>query len=75
MSSVDISTKENLADLVNIGEQLLKKPVSRVNLETGIYEPVGNGEGTNEDALKRFATILSDERRLRELRSPSVKSP
>ncbi|CAL9129901.1 unnamed protein product [Musa textilis] len=75
VSSVDISTKENLADLVNVGEQLLKKPVSRVNLETGIYEPVGNGEGTNEDALRRFARILSDERRLRELRTPSVKSP
>ncbi|RRT63818.1 hypothetical protein B296_00009199 [Ensete ventricosum] len=29
VSSVDISTKENLADLVNVGEQLLKKPVSR----------------------------------------------
>lgn len=40
-------------DLVKRGEQLLKKPVSRVNLERGVFEPVGNGEGTNEDALRR----------------------
>ncbi|KAJ0984737.1 hypothetical protein J5N97_003093 [Dioscorea zingiberensis] len=75
LSSVDVSTKENLAHLVKVGEQLLKKPVSRVNLETGVFEPVGNREGTNEQALKRFAEMLSDERRLRELRSPHVKSP
>ncbi|WOK92205.1 patatin-like protein 2 [Canna indica] len=75
ISSVDVSTKENLEDLVHVGEQLLKKPVSRVNLETGIYEPVGNGEGTNGDALRRFAKILSKERRFRELRSPNVESP
>ncbi|XP_039145324.1 patatin-like protein 2 [Dioscorea cayenensis subsp. rotundata] len=75
VSSVDVSTKENLADLVKVGEQLLKKPVSRVNLETGVFEPVGNGEGSNEEALKRFAKILSEERRLREMRSPHVKSP
>ncbi|XP_065049973.1 patatin-like protein 2 [Musa acuminata AAA Group] len=71
VSSADISTKENLDDLVTVGERLLKKPVSRVNLETGVFEPVGNGEGTNEDALRRFARLLSDERRLRKLRSPA----
>ncbi|XXG61066.1 hypothetical protein AAC387_Pa04g2813 [Persea americana] len=63
-SKVDISTEENLLDLVRIGENLLKKPVSRVNLETGMSEKV-SGEGTNEDALVRFAKMLSDERRLR----------
>lgn len=41
-----------MENLVKIGEGLLKKPVSRVNLETGIYEPVEN-EGTNEEALKK----------------------
>ncbi|CAL9061511.1 unnamed protein product [Musa banksii] len=71
VSSADISTEENLDDLVSVGERLLKKPVSRVNLETGVFEPVGNGEGTNEDALRRFARLLSDERRLRKLRSPA----
>ncbi|XP_073103425.1 patatin-like protein 2 isoform X1 [Elaeis guineensis] len=75
ISSVDVSTKDNLEDLVKRGKQLLKKPVSRVNLETGVFEPVGNGEGTNEDALRRFAKLLSQERRLRESRSPHVKVP
>nr|GMD94544.1 patatin-like protein 2 [Ipomoea batatas] len=51
-SSVDVSTKENLEKLVEIGEKLLKKPVSRVNLETGVSEPIAHS-GTNEDALKR----------------------
>jgi hypothetical protein len=51
--------------LIRIGRELLKKPVSRVNIDTGMYEAV-NGEGTNEEALARFAKILSDERRLRQ---------
>ncbi|XP_038978719.1 patatin-like protein 2 [Phoenix dactylifera] len=75
VSSVDVSTKDNLQDLVKRGEQLLKKPVSRVNLETGVFETVGNGEGTNKDALRRFAKLLSHERGLRESRSPHVKMP
>lgn len=41
---------------MSVGERLLKKPVSRVNLETGVFEPVGNGEGTNEDALRRWGS-------------------
>lgn len=36
----------------------------RVNLETGMSEEV-KGEGNNENALIRFARLLSDERRLR----------
>ncbi|XP_038974240.1 patatin-like protein 3 isoform X1 [Phoenix dactylifera] len=75
VSSIDVSTKDNLQDLVKRGDQLLKKPVSRVNLETGAFETVGNGEGTNEDALKRSAKLLSHERRLHESRSPHVKTP
>ncbi|XP_078444477.1 patatin-like protein 2 [Wolffia australiana] len=72
-SSVDIATKENLENLVKIGEKLLKKPVSRVNLRTGICEPISNQEITNEEALRRVARVLSDERALRELRSPHTK--
>lgn len=53
MSSVDVSTKENLGNLVKVGEQLLENPVTRLNLDTGRYEPVENG-GTNEAALKRW---------------------
>ncbi|CAN4092741.1 unnamed protein product [Withania somnifera] len=68
-ASMDVATKENLERLVEIGENLLKKPLSRVNLETGLTEPIPE-EGTNEEALKRFATLLVNERRLRESRSP-----
>lgn len=63
-SSVDITTKENMETLIGIGKDLLKKPVARVNIDTGIYETVA-GEGTNEEALARFAEILSEERTLR----------
>ncbi|TMW93654.1 hypothetical protein EJD97_011345 [Solanum chilense] len=52
-ASVDVATKENLERLVEIGENLLKKPLSRVNLETGLSEPIPEG-GTNEEALKRY---------------------
>ncbi|KAI4388606.1 hypothetical protein MLD38_000919 [Melastoma candidum] len=70
LSSVDVATKENLDNLVKAGEALLKKPVTRVNLETGINEPCTKYE-TNEDALKRFARMLSQERHLRHLKSPN----
>lgn len=70
-ASVDNSTTENLKELVKIGEKLLEKSVSRVNLETGSFEKV-NGEGTNSDALIRFAKELSDERKLRVKRSSLV---
>ncbi|KAL8128147.1 hypothetical protein AgCh_014926 [Apium graveolens] len=68
-ASTDICTKENLERLLEIGENLLKKPVSRINLHNGDHEPVKNGR-TNEEELKRFAKLLSEERRLRELKSP-----
>lgn len=67
-SSLDIATKANLENLVEIGERILKKPVSKVNLETGEFEPAN--QGTNEEALKRFAKILSQEKLLRLARSP-----
>lgn len=38
---------------MEIGGNLLKKPVSRVNLETGLSEPAKCG-GTNEEALKKY---------------------
>lgn len=69
LSSVDKATTENLESLVEVGEQLLKKPLSRINLETGGYEPIENG-GTNEEALKRLAKQLSDERKLRQSKIP-----
>ncbi|XP_021834099.1 patatin-like protein 2 [Prunus avium] len=72
VSSVDIATQENLNNLVKVGEELLKKPVSRVNLQTGIYEPAH--QETNEEALVRVAQILSRERKVREMRSPHGKA-
>ncbi|KAK8585036.1 hypothetical protein V6N13_138977 [Hibiscus sabdariffa] len=71
MSSVDISTKENMENLVKAGEELLKKPVSRMNLENGQFEPAGTF--TNEKALIRVAEVLSKEKRLRDVRSPHGK--
>nr|XP_034896820.1 patatin-like protein 2 [Populus alba] len=49
LSSVDVATKENLENLVKVGENLLKKPVSRVDLGTGVFTPVD--KMTNEEAL------------------------
>ncbi|XP_061350219.1 patatin-like protein 2 [Gastrolobium bilobum] len=64
LSSVDVASEKNLNDLVKVGESLLKKPVSKVNFKTGIYEPVNHYE-TNEEALKRFAERLSKQKRFR----------
>ncbi|CAL4991461.1 unnamed protein product [Urochloa decumbens] len=63
-SSVDIATKENMEALIGIGAELLKKPVARVNIDTGVYESVP-GMGTNEQALECFARKLSEELKLR----------
>lgn len=54
VSSVDVATKKNLNDLLGVGEGLLKKPVSRVNLENGRFE--ASNHETNEEALIRYAT-------------------
>ena len=54
LSSVDVATKENLENLVKVGEKLLKKPVSRVNLDTGVFEPAD--EMTNEKALIKYTS-------------------
>ncbi|KAI9200713.1 hypothetical protein LWI28_012127 [Acer negundo] len=70
VSSVDIATKKNLKDIVKVGEGLLKKPVARMNLETGIFEPSNTELESNQEALKRFATLLSDEKWRRQARSP-----
>ena len=63
-SSVDMATKRNLQRLVEIGNKLLEKPVSRTNLITGRCETI-EAEGTNAEALTRFAKRLSEEKKLR----------
>lgn len=69
LSSVDVATPQNLEGLVKAGEELLGKPVSRVNLETGVFEAVKN-MGTNKEALIRLAKQLSEEKQFREMKSP-----
>ncbi|XP_031403892.1 patatin-like protein 2 [Punica granatum] len=68
VSSVDVATRKNLDDLVKVGESLLQKPVCHVNLDTGKCE--ARGQETSAEAIRRFAKILSHERRLRLARSP-----
>ncbi|KAI3686756.1 hypothetical protein L1987_80442 [Smallanthus sonchifolius] len=70
---VDVATKENMLKLGEIGENLLAKPASRVNLKTGLSEPIGNGQ-TNAQALKRFAKLLSEEKKHRESSNTPLKS-
>ncbi|KAE8673992.1 peroxidase 10-like [Hibiscus syriacus] len=62
--SSDNASCENMNNLIDIGNKLLKKRVSRINWETGMYEEV-EGESTNEEALAIFAKKLSDQRKLR----------
>ncbi|CAH1449493.1 unnamed protein product [Lactuca virosa] len=56
--SLDRATKDNLEYLVKVGESLLKKKVSRVNLETGTFIPYR--EKTNGEALQDFAKTTFD---------------
>ncbi|KAI3513136.1 hypothetical protein L1887_20462 [Cichorium endivia] len=70
LASMDLATQENLENLVKVGQEMLKKQVTRVNLGTGISEPYHHT--TNEMALKKFAKILHEEKNVRELRSPST---
>ncbi|KAL4311098.1 hypothetical protein GQ457_01G026300 [Hibiscus cannabinus] len=69
LSSVDVSTEENLKNLAKVAENLLNKPVSRVNFETGNYEPSPVDLETNAQALTRYAKLLSEEKRRREEKS------
>ncbi|KAJ7952935.1 Patatin [Quillaja saponaria] len=62
--SADKATPENLDNLKKIGIELLDKPASRVNLDTGALEPI-EGAGTYAQALTVFATKLSEQRKLK----------
>nr|XP_043618167.1 patatin-like protein 2 [Erigeron canadensis] len=63
-TEMDISTPENMRKLEDIGKKLLEKKMSRLDLETGRFQPV-EAEGTNADALARFAVMLCAERKRR----------
>lgn len=71
LATVDGATKENLEGLVEVGEALLEKKVTRVNMSTGQYEPIS--EHTNKDILKKLAKLLVNEKRIRDMRSPHSK--
>ncbi|KAK9076851.1 hypothetical protein SSX86_005185 [Deinandra increscens subsp. villosa] len=64
LSPLDRATKENMDCLIEAGERLLKKQVSKVDLETGEFVPYQ--KETNAVALKEFAEKLSNEKILRE---------
>lgn len=53
---MDVATTKNLDDLVKVGQKLLRKPVARVNLETGIFEP--SDSETNEQAIRRCVCVV-----------------
>ncbi|EOA27411.1 hypothetical protein CARUB_v10023546mg [Capsella rubella] len=72
-ASVDIATVENLDILAKTGEELLKKHVSKVNLDSGSNENAY--KATNEHALIKLAGILSKEKKIRDMRSPHGKAP
>ena len=55
--SLDNSTKENMENLMRIGQELLKKPASRVDPETGLLDAIPN-MGTNADVITRFQFIF-----------------
>lgn len=66
---MDIATQENMEALIGVGKKLLEKPVSRVNIDTGMFEPIPCGckkdVMTNEKVLAVFAKKLSAERKQR----------
>ena len=65
-----MATEDNMQELVQIGEGMLAKTVSKVDMETG--KPVAvPQEGTNADALARFTEKLSQERKARTTMSSS----
>ncbi|XP_059069608.1 patatin-like protein 2 [Cryptomeria japonica] len=69
-AKMDLSTDENLRNLVKKGQELLDKPVRSLNLETGRPETVKN-DYTNRMALTKMAERLSKEKKLRDKRSAS----
>ncbi|KAL1191320.1 Patatin-like protein 4 [Cardamine amara subsp. amara] len=64
---MDDAKELNLKNLMNIGQELLDTNVVRMNLDTYKYERIPEIVN-NDQELKRFAKILSDERKLRKKR-------
>ncbi|TXG59478.1 hypothetical protein EZV62_014051 [Acer yangbiense] len=58
-ASVDIATNENLQKLAEIGRNLLKEPVSRIDVDTGRFQNV-EGEGEAKKEQKYNAATASE---------------
>lgn len=72
-ASLDVASKKNIQELEKIGEKLLEEPVSRVNLEMGIIEPVNFSDSKdvvvhkpNREQLIEFAKKLSEIRKAKQ---------
>ncbi|KAK3039409.1 LOW QUALITY PROTEIN: hypothetical protein RJ639_027658 [Escallonia herrerae] len=62
LASMDRATKENLEDLVKVGQTLLKKPVCKLNSKTNSYEPSNEGWRNYSPTGSISVTVdLSDE--------------
>lgn len=59
----DLCSMDNLVNLVKVGEELLRKPVSKRNPKSGMLE--SSSEETYAEALVRFAKLLSEGRKHR----------
>lgn len=64
MLLLDNVCKHNMDNLIKVGENLLRKKVTKVDMITMRYEKQDT-EMTNEEELKNFAKMLYDERKLR----------
>ncbi|XP_061374285.1 patatin-like protein 1 [Gastrolobium bilobum] len=73
MNNLDNATEENLENLVNVGNNLLKQPVLSMNVDTFVPEkkPL---EGTNAEALERLAERLYNEKQVRLRKKAMEKS-
>ncbi|XVF57448.1 hypothetical protein PTKIN_Ptkin06aG0206300 [Pterospermum kingtungense] len=73
--SLDDSSETNLTNLVNIGRELLEKPVSTVNLDSGILEPItGPNSSTNKTKLNSFGDKLIAEKERRRPPNPATST-
>jgi hypothetical protein len=61
-AAVDVATPDNMKKLVEIGNRMLDRRVTRVNVNTGKYEDVPGDDRTNAQALQDLAKELSKER-------------
>ena len=72
--TMDNSSRTNMTQLVSVAKDLLTRPATTRNLVSGKLE-VCSDMGTNEQALRRFAEWLSQERRSRQRAMEESEEP